>query len=219
VWSSGLPAGLLVAGLLGLVPICLSWLVGRLPGLGRALAVPWGPVLGVVAGIAAYQASDLAGVGLWVCLAVASFSVAPDRSRPYVGGGFGQAFALVNAILGGLAALALSTAWTTSSPAGRTVTTVEPFVGPLEPGSPALVWLALLLFSISCATASGWGYANRHTGWEALPEALRRFGVSVAMVGLGGAVIVTPLAIWADGWLADRLEALFLNAPHVYMVP
>ena len=219
VWSAGLPAGMLVAGLLGLVPLALSWIVRSLPVLGKVLAVPWGPALGVVAGLAAYRASELAGVGLWVCLAVASFAVAPDRSRPYVGGGFGQAFALVNAILGGLAALALAASWTTSSRAGRTIGTMEPFVGPFEPGSPALVWLALLLFSISCATAAGWAYSNRHTGWEALPEALRRFGVSQAVFGLGAAVVVTPLAIWADALVADRLEALFLNAPHVYMVP
>lgn len=209
------PAGMLAAATVGAAATLLGWAVGlaRVPAPLRSW--PVSVALGSVVGFGAYLALGLLFPALWASVLVASFGVGPERVKEGEVVESGSGITVSAAILALATVVAIGLAvfgW--SKPGSALSGHVSPVLVDTQ------LWreVAVLTVSIVLFVAPVWGFLNRYPPSKVLPIVLRRYGTILALVGLTGAVVVTPAAVALDLHLSGQLAKVFLNEPNYYLV-
>lgn len=218
--TASLPDSLLLVALLG----ALIWPVGLFIlrySLDRS-SIAWPPALifGILlaVGVFALGLPPLAAVVALLCSLFLVFTPKNERSRLPSDLG-----AIFNWVVGLVAVLftitVVGTLASVSTPAKLLLPSILQ-AGPDTLGiqlGVVLIGMAAILFALLLLLAPMWAFGRRVRTPFVLGLALRTFGMGLVIAGLGGAVLLGPLCVYADSKARGTLAELVGNEPlHYY---
>lgn len=213
-----LPGTCLVISIFGGLVWGLGVLVMRSRRLQRAFEPPIAPTLGIAVAIFVYYltALPLASITAVLCFAFLVFTPENVRTRPP--SDLGPVFGFVMFVIGLAVFLNLSAFLIGLSTPG---VYLLPTLGvPREYCYGATLFLGLtgIMLGLLLLTAPSWAMTQRIGTPTVVGIAMKTFGSGLSTVCLGLAVILGPLAVYADRQSSDVLQKLIENEPNYYLV-
>lgn len=213
-----LPGTCLVISLFGALVWGMGALVIRSRRLQRVFEPPVAPTLGVLVAVFVYYLTALPLASLTAVLCFAFLVFTPDqvRSRPPLD--LGPVFGFVMFVIGLAVFLNLSAFLIGLSTPG---VYLLPTLGiPREycNGSTLFLGLTGIMLGLLLLTAPSWAMTQRIGTPTVVGIAMRTFGSGLSAVCLGLAVVLGPLAVYADRQASDVLQKLIENEPNYYLV-
>lgn len=207
VLAASIPGACILAAMVG----ALIWMLGRaiekVPWVKVAFSQPYSAPIGTLLGFLVYLAIRQPLAAFTVALAFSAYTIAhpwkleEDSPKPRVSGLVAATRAA--GVAGGLALILLIAGLTESA---QTVLTLRPEATLAPIGSPLLLAAALFTFAICLAAAPAWAHFRRVPSWLAGALALRQYGLSLALLGMIGAIVSAPIALGLDRSAAQALE-------------
>lgn len=217
VLAATLPGALVTIGVIGAAIYLLGWAITRAKPIQRALTPPWTFVLGAVAGLVVFLATNLVFPSLWAAVSLASFGVRRDNERQAAPGGLGTVYGATLAILAVGFSLVMALYFISVSLPGEYVLEAAGISsGPLL-NEFALVSVAGVVASLALVTASVWGFLSRVPAERLAGPSVARFGASVCLGSFAAGIVLVPIAIWVDRSVGDTLSKIYQNEPTYYL--
>ncbi len=211
--TAALPSLFAALALVGLV----VWIGGRAVQPIEHVRLAPAVAAGTVLGLGAFSVTLLPLAALTTLLCCVFLVYTPKHERRRRPTDLGPLFSFMIGMLGISFALLLGAFLLgVSSPAVSVLPSLDV---PTEyyGGSGVLLGLAVIVLALVLLVAPLYALATRYSTAHVLGLALRGFGIFLAVVGLAGVVIGTPLCIYEDHNISKTLNAVVANEPVYYL--
>ena len=216
--SATLPSICMLIAAFGAVTWWFGSMVLKSARLQKIFQPPIAPVLGIVLAITVYYLTQLplASITAVLCFAFLVFTPAQERSRPP--SDLGMLFGLIVAIIGVAVFLNLTAFLIGVSTPGAHVLPTLGIPKEYTGGSTLFLGLTGIMLGLLLLTAPTWGSSEKIATPKVVGMGLKTLGSGLCAVCLGLAVILGPLAVYADGQASEVLQKLVENEPNYYLV-
>lgn len=217
VLASILPGIGLHLALLGVLVALVAMMVERVPAVRKVLGLPGATILGVVAGVAVFNATGLFFPAIWTTLSLGFFVFQRPHVRTMSPDSLKREHRLTLIPIS-LACAAFYVAFISGLTEPFRVFASQ-FGVPQEyqAGSSLLLGLSLLMLSVAVFTAPVWGLLEKQDSVKLLSLSLRQTGVVLLCVGVGVTVALTPVCVAVDRQVREPLAKALLNEPNLFL--
>jgi hypothetical protein len=211
------PGALLIVSLFGGILWGLSSILKARPKLLKVVEPPIAPVIGLVLAVVLYAVTRLFLASIAVCACFGFLAFTPTHERSKAPEQMGPVFELtvfalsvVMAVLGVVFVLGMATP-------GCQV--LADFDAPKElyGGSTLLLGLCGIVLGLLLLAAPCWGMIQRIPTPAVVVLALRQFGRGLFLGALALAIVITPVAVFADNVVRLELQHIVGNEPLYYL--
>lgn len=218
VSAATVPGASVIAALFGATLWLAGALVLRYPRLQFVFKGPIAPLIGIILAIWIYHSTQLvlASITAVLCFAFLVFSPSAERSHPP--DDLGPLFGIVVAIIGGGLYLVLSAFVVGVATPGVELLGEVGVPKEYYGGSTLFLGLAGIMLGLLLLTAPSWAVSERIATPKVAGRALRALGSRLCGASLAIAIFSTPLAVYVDQQVADKMTKMLENEPNYYLI-
>lgn len=214
---ASLPSATLVTGLLGAALLSVGLLLAKMSGKFRDFGTATPIAIGVALAAMVYLLTSFALASFAAGLCGLFLFVKPRQQRSRATADFGPLFLTLVSLIG-LADAALIGAYLGGF--GAPASIILPMLdvpNELFDGSSLFAGLATLGFATLFLLSPLWAIAQRVPSPLVLATAIRYFGTTLMVIGIGGSVVLGPISVYCDLQNSDSLTRILKNEPIYYL--
>jgi hypothetical protein len=216
VLATGIPGAMLGLALAGLI----CWLAGsgieRSTFLKNAMKPPMVYPLSLVLGTIAYAVTFAPSASLSVALCAAFISVSPKQERKGSPESLGLLFELTTWVFALCFAAVFCAYLVARTPGAYHISLGFDFGTDVYDLLAVFKGLSMIVISLLFVAATAWGFASHFASSAVLSLILRKFGATIGIVGLIGAIVLCPLGMAYDRSLGVTTFQMMTQEPLYY---